>query len=145
MKWLSRLWLNPDGTSIKFSTHLFFYIAFMFGLAFVLPPQAFGLGVIELFKFSSIHNLSILWGLGLLSVTAINTIMLLTRSRILGSIVGVLGFSCWLYAAFAYFILGQPFGFLVVAVPNMLFWGWYTFRISYYRSYLDEHELSSDI
>lgn len=141
MEYLKRLIYRPDGTRIPLPTHLFFYITLVFGIAFVLPPSIFGLGLVEIFKFSSLHGLAQWWGMALITTTLLNTIMLITRNQTIAQVTGVLGFCCWLYAAIGYFIVGFPFGLLVGAVPNMIFWAWYTFRLSGWSNYINNTRL----
>src|SRR3954463_14330278 len=124
---LERLRYRPDGTLIPFPTHLFFLITLLFGLAFVSPPSFFHIGAVELFKFSSLHGLAVYWGIALLVTSALNTIALLTRNKLITSIVGTLGFACWLYAGLAYVIMHIWFGLLVAALPNAAFWAWYSY------------------
>lgn len=138
MEW-SRLWKNPDGTNIKLPTHLFLYITLVFGLAFALPPQLFGMAALELFKFSTVNNIGFYWGLALLLTTVLNVVMMVTHSKLLGSITGVLGFCCWVYAGFAYIMIGLPFGFLVAALPNIAFWAWYALQVSQWKRYITEN------
>ena len=133
-----RLITRPDGLPIPLSTHLFFFITLVFGIAFSVPPGIFNTFSSPLWSFSTSAGVAWLWGIGLLTVCALNALMLLTRSRFLASIVGVLGFCLWLYAAFAYFYIGFWLGFFAAALPNAIFWAWYAVQVAKYRNYLKE-------
>jgi len=135
---LKRLTTKPDGAPIALSTHMFFFITLVFGIAFVLPPGVFNTFTSPLWSFSASAGVALFWGIGLLATSVLNTLLLLTRSPILASIVGVLGFCLWLYAAFAYFYIGFWLGFLGAAIPNVIFWGWYAVQVAKYRNYLKE-------
>lgn len=134
-----RLTTRPDGMKISFSTHLFFYITLIFGLAFILPPDVLGVATSPLYEFTHAGPWGFWWGVGLIVVFVANTVMLITRSRRLAGIVGVLGFSLWVFAAFAYIFMGFWFGLLVVAIPSLIFWGWYSITVSQFsRSLYDD-------
>lgn len=130
----NRLLYRPDGLRISFSTHLFLFITLMFGIAFVLPPELFATGLSPLSSFSSGVGVGALWGVGLITVTVLNTIMLLTRIKALASVTGVLGFCLWLYAAFAYAHVGYWLGLLVIALPSVMFWAWYSLIVTQFRN-----------
>lgn len=133
-----RLTIRPDGKHIAFPTHLFLLITLMFGIAFVLPEGVLATAASPLWAFSSKAGIGFWWGWGLIAVTIMNTIMLLTRSIILARITGALGFCLWLYAAFAYLYIGFWLGLLASAVPCVLFWGWYSLQIAKFRYLLKE-------
>lgn len=128
---------KPDGERIPFTTHIFFYVTLMFGIAFVIPPDWLGTGATHLFKFSVHHNVAHLWGISLITVSAANTLMLWLHSRLMAQFVGAFGFACWMYAGIAYILSDLPFGLLVVALPNMTFWLWYAMQIVIWRRYIE--------
>ena len=132
-----RLTRRPDGQNISVSTHIFFYITLMFGIVFVLPPTLFDTIYSPLYQFTVARDWHFWWGVGLLVVSVSNTLMLYTRSRFFASFVGALGFCLWLFAGFAYLYMGYVFGFLVVALPNMVFWAWYSIMVARFRNSLD--------
>jgi hypothetical protein len=135
---IKRLTTRPDGRRIAFSTHLFFYISLIFGLAFVLPPDLLEMTTSPLYQFTASSGWAFWWGMSLLIVTVANTVMLLTRSTKLASVVGVFGFCLWLFAFFAYWFMGFWFGLFAAAVPSLAFWAWYSFMISRFRGYPEE-------
>lgn len=130
---LKRLMTRPDGTMIAFSTHIFFYISLVFGLAFILPPGLLDMTNSPLYMFTVDLGWFYYWGWGLIAVTVANTIMLWTRSNRLASVVGVLGFCLWLFAAFAYGFMGYWFGLLAAALPNLVFWFYYAIMVAQFR------------
>lgn len=140
--WMKFLWgrltTRPDGQPIGVPTHLFFFITLVFAIAFILPPSVFHLEFSELFGFSDDtgHWLPLAWGLWLMATSVINTFMLVTRSKAHGSTAAMMGFTAWLYAAWAYAAVGFWLGFWVGAVPNTIFWAWYYWRVKMWHRYL---------
>lgn len=135
---LKRLTTRPDGLPIPLSTHLFFFMTLVFGVAFVLPPGVFNTFSSPLWLFSSSVGVGTAWGIGLLLTSALNALMLLTRSESLAKVTGVLGFCLWLYACFAYFYIGFWLGFLAAALPSTVFWAWYSIQVAKFRNLLKE-------
>lgn len=134
----TRLIIRPDGKNIAFPTHLFLFITLMFGIAFVLPPGVLAAASSPLWTFSSQAGVGLWWGWGLIAVSVMNTLMLLTRSVLLARITGALGFCLWLYATFAYLYIGFWLGLLASAIPNVLFWGWYAIQVAKFRYSMKE-------
>lgn len=138
MKYLKRLVYRSEGQLFNPLMHIFLFITLVFGVAFGIAPHVFGADQTVLYAQTLInigHNASSAWGWGLILVTIGNTVLLATRIRWLGGIVSCCGFMLWLYALITYMATGYWLGSFAAALPNLLFWAWYYFRVkSYHRN-----------
>lgn len=133
-----RLTKRPDGSPIGLPSHLFFFITFIFGLAFALPASFSGAGVTELYQFAAQAHILVpyIWGYWLVAASILNVVVLLTRTKYLSSFPSMMGFTGWLFATIAYAATGFWLGLIVSSVPQMIFWAWYFFRVKMWHRYL---------
>lgn len=129
------MWREP-GVKFHPLMHAFLFITLVFGVAYSLDPDVFGLHRSPLYEFSE-ENLNSkvpeLWGAALLLTTALNTVTLGTRWKFIGGFTAMLGFLCWLYASIVYAWVGYPLGLFGIAGPNLFFWTWYYMRVKAYH------------
>jgi|SRR6478736_6865629 len=124
---------RPDGTYINPLTHIFFYMTFVFGVAFTFFGYTDTVREAVLFSESQRQFGSWVlsaWGICAMLVTVLNTTMIVFRKG--WYFVPVLGFALWLYAVMIYLMGDFYFQILVAAVPNLLFWGWWYIRVRRY-------------
>ena len=124
---------KPDGTYINPLAHIFFYITFVFGMAFTFFGKTDTVREAVLYSESQRQfgewSLSV-WGVCAMLVSVWNTYIIIARKP--NSFGAMLGFALWLYAVLIYLSGDFYFQILVAAVPNLIFWGWWYIRLSRY-------------
>lgn len=135
-KYLKRLVWRTEDELLNPLSHVFFFVALVFGLAFAFFPVVSGASQTVLYvltKFSVGSTVSSVWGVCLVLLTLANTSMLIFRPRCMGGTVAAAGFMLWGYAAIIYSYGHFWLGLLGLAVPNLVFWGWYYFMVKDYH------------
>ena len=127
------IWRN-ETERVNIMFHLFIYMTFMFGVAFALLPEL--LDADESFLFQqTVVNFggpgASLWGLACLLAAAMVWGGSGFRSMHAMSSGAFLGVLCWLYSLIIYVIGEYPFGILVAALPQLVFWIYLYFRITF--------------
>lgn len=132
---LYRLMHNRDGKFLNPLMHIFFYITLVNGLFFSVFSFTNGVQESVLYKHTQdafgTAPLPI-WGVCAMLVVAINTAAIYFRHRTWLGTGGMLGFLVWAFAFFIYMQDGLWFQMAGVALPNLLFWTWYYFRVKWY-------------
>jgi hypothetical protein len=138
-KFARNLVYRPDGSPINPLAHLFFYITFVFGAAYVFfgdtaPVQASILFIESKSQFNS--SVLSIWGVAAIITTMLNTWLIGSENTKNSHWGAMLGFLLWMYAFLVYALGGFWFQLLATAIPNLAFWAWYYFAIIRYRSYI---------
>lgn len=141
MKVLDRLVYSSPGKFQNFLMLPFLIYTAAYGVAFVFFAHTATVQVNTIFKLTEMYmpGMSVgIFGALLLFVTIGNVIGMIIRKGWLGNLVSMLGFLCWTYAAI---ILGLHHFWLqiiILALPHMMFWGWYYYTINVW------HRIGSD-
>jgi hypothetical protein len=133
-KYLSRLTSSERGQKFNPLIWPFLWSTFFYGLGFLLFSSATGVGKSSLFvAMSSLHVIiPFVWGLVALATIVLGFTFLLFNIPPVGQISGLVGFMVWLFAGFCWTLTGGWLLLLTIAAPNMYFWFWQYFSLSFF-------------
>lgn len=136
-KYVARLFKKPNGVPVLLPAHVLFFVTFIFGMAFFLPPPIFGVAQATLYQFSvGLHPvIPMIWGFGMIIATTLNTVGALFNNTIVARVGAMVAFALWGYAAVGYIMADFLLGLLTAALPMVLFWGWYYISIVSYQEH----------
>lgn len=130
---------RPDGIKRNFLSHTFFYVTFVFGVFFTFFYQTDSVGQSVLYKVTKANVGEFplpIWGLCAILVAVLNTAGIVAGRVRLVRVAAMGGFLLWLFAGIAYLLAQGWFQFLVAAVPQIVFWIWYYFKVGdFQRTY----------
>lgn len=130
-----RLMHNREGWPLNPLIYIFFYLTAVNGIFFTFLTSLDTVQQSVLYQHTrdAFGTMPLpIWGVCAMLAVAINLTAILGRHRKLLGYGGMLGFGVWLFAGFIYVQDLLWFQALVGAVPNLIFWAWYYFRVKWY-------------
>jgi hypothetical protein len=134
-----RLTHNRDGERLNPLIHIFFYVMLVNGIFFTFFTGFDTVQESVLYQHTrdAFGTLPLpFWGTCAILVTVGNTWAILYRKVKTISWFALAGFAVWLFAFIIYLQDGLMFQLLAGAVPNLIFWTWYYFRVKWH--YVDK-------
>ena len=144
MKALQRLIWKSQDERIHPLAHVFFFITLAIGVFFTFFADSSGVLATVLYTQTVAafgDTVVSLWGIACLVVTALNTLMLLTRKSVFAYAATYGGYGVWLYAAITYAVGGFWLQLCVTALPNLAFWVWYYLAAKRYQERVEANEI----
>lgn len=126
-----------NNTKINFLIYPFFLATLSYGIGFLCFGSWAGwIAKSSLFTaMTAIHPwIPFIWGGGAIIAVVAAILFIGTRKFLsIGDTAALFGSLVWIFAAFCYALTGGYLLVFAVALPNLMFWIWYFFRLSGFR------------
>lgn len=136
---LERLVFAAPGRHINPLAQIFFFITLFEGIAFTFFSNAHAVQTVLLFVLGG-HATGILFGVGLILLSILNVVTLVTRHFILGRTAAFMGVLMWFYAVILYALGGFWIQLVIHPAAQVAFWIWYYFALEGYDERTSRHK-----
>lgn len=135
-----RLIYRPDEKRRNFLSFIFFYTTFSFGLFFTAFYNTDSVHDSVLYEVTE-RNLGDIplpiWGACAMLVVVVNLVGIVVSNAAVVKAAAMGGFLVWLFASIAYMFTDEDFQFFAIALPQVVFWVWYYFKVGEFKRVYD--------